>query len=370
MKVLLFEEYGGLHTNLARGLKELGHQITTVGNGNSFRNYPRDIDINRGQGRYSGLCHYFHLRHLLPRFSGYDIVQLINPDCFGLKAEREYPFYRFLRKHNKKVLAGAFGCDWYWVDDGIHHKTFRYGDFYIGGHMRTDKAALSFIQEYMNTPKGDYTRYVMEDADWIPTCLYEYQACYSRYFPNKTQFIPLPIICEYDSPVHVYDQKKVRFFIGIDKERSVYKGTDIMLKALQDTATRHPNKCEIVIAESLPFNEYTQQMNSCDVILDQLYSYTPSMNSLLAMSKGIIVVGGGEPENYEIINEKELHPIINVEPTYESVCSQLEWILDNTDQINRLKEESIAYVKKYHDYRKVAKQYEAMYEALLLSACQ
>ncbi|MBP3775615.1 MAG: glycosyltransferase family 1 protein [Prevotella sp.] len=370
MKILLFEEYSSLHNNLAKGLKELGHHVTLVGNGNSFRDFPRDIDIKRGKGRLAGLCHYLHLRRLLPQFSGYDIVQLINPDCFGLKAERQYPFYHNLRHHNKKMVVGAFGCDWYWVDDGIHHQTFRYGDFYIGNKRRTDFAAQKFIDEYINTPKGEYTRYVMEDADWIPTCLYEYQTCYSRYFPNKTQFIPLPVVCEYDTPVHTYDNKKVRFFIGIDKERSIYKGTDIMYKALQDVALRHPEKCEIVKAESLPFEEYTQLMNRCDVILDQLYSYTPSMNSLLAMSKGIIVVGGGEPENYEIINEDTLRPIINVEPTYESVCSQLEWLLDNTNQINRLKEESIAYVKKHHDYRKVAKQYEVMYEALLQSSCQ
>lgn len=88
------------------------------------------------------------------------------------------------------------------------------------------------------------------------------------------------------------------------------------------------------------------------------------------MSKGIIVVGGGEPENYEIINEETLRPIINVEPTYESVYKQLEWIFDNTEQINRLKEESIVFVKKHHDYMKVAKQYEAMYEALLQSSCR
>ena len=124
------------------------------------------------------------------------------------------------------------------------------------------------------------------------------------------------------------------------------------------------NKCEIIKVESLPYVEYEKSMNGCDIMLDQLYSYTPSMNSLLAMSKGIIVIGGGEPENYTIINEKELHPIINVEPCYESVCHQLEWIIENPQLIHQLKQDSISYVKKHHDYRKVAKQYSEMYESL------
>jgi hypothetical protein len=138
-----------------------------------------------------------------------------------------------------------------------------------------------------------------------------------------------------------------------------------MLRALNDVVMKHPDKAEIVKVESLPYQEYQAAMNSCDVMLDQLYSYTPSMNSLLAMSKGIIVVGGGEPENYEILNETELRPIINVEPTYKSVCQQLEWLLDNTHLINQLKNDSIEYVKRHHDYRKVAKQYESMYQQLL-----
>jgi hypothetical protein len=306
-----------------------------------FHGLQRDIDIRRGSGPLAGIRHLIRLTSLLPRFRGYDIVQLINPDCFGLKAEREYPFYRFLRRHNRKVVAGAFGCDWYWVDDGLHYKTFRYGDFYIGETMRTDAAAQTFIDEYCDTPKGDYTRYVMEDADWIPTCLYEYQACYGHYFPNKSLYIPLPIEADYNQPVHTFDGQRIRFFIGIDRARSQYKGTDIMLQALSDIVGKHPDKAEMIKVESLPYQEYQATMNACDVMLDQLYSYTPSMNSLLAMSKGIIVVGGGEPENYEILNETELRPIINVEPTYDSVCQQLEWLLDNMHLINQLKNDSI-----------------------------
>ena len=205
MRILLFEDYSRLHTLIAKGLKERGHEVTLVGNGNMFHNFPRDIDIRRGKGPLSGIRHLIRLTSLLPRFRDYDIVQLINPDCFGLKANREYPFYNYLRRHNKRMVVGAFGSDWYWVDDGLNHRTFRYGDFYIGDTMRTDAAAQTVIDEFYNTVKGDYTRYVMEDADWIPTCLYEYQACYERYFPDKTQFIPLPIETDNDEPVHLFD---------------------------------------------------------------------------------------------------------------------------------------------------------------------
>jgi hypothetical protein len=105
-------------------------------------------------------------------------------------------------------------------------------------------------------------------------------------------------------------------------------------------------------------------MNGSDAILDQLYSYTPSMNPLLAMSKGIICVGGGEPENYEILDETELHPIINVEPTYESVYAQLEQLVLHQERIPELKRQSVEYIRRHHDYLKVARQYEELYQSL------
>ena len=98
-------------------------------------------------------------------------------------------------------------------------------------------------------------------------------------------------------------------------------------------------------------------MNGADAILDQLYAYTPAMNALLAMSKGIIVVGGGEPENYDIINETELRPIINVEPTYESVYQELEQLVLHPERIPELKRQSVEYIRKHHEYTKVARQY-------------
>ena len=122
---------------------------------------------------------------------------------------------------------------------------------------------------------------------------------------------------------------------------------------------------ELNIAESVPFAEYQQMMENSDAILDQLYAYTPSMNPLLAMSKGIICIGGGEPENYEILNEKVLCPIINVQPNYESVYHELEQLVLHPERIPVLKRQSIDYIQKHHEYIKVARQYEQLYQQLL-----
>ena len=99
MKILLIGEYSGVHCTLAEGLRELGHQVTVVSDGDTWKDYPRDIDLTR-KGR---MAYLWKLIRLLPRMRGYDIVQLINPMFVDLKGERVFPLYNYLRKHNKKV---------------------------------------------------------------------------------------------------------------------------------------------------------------------------------------------------------------------------------------------------------------------------
>jgi hypothetical protein len=151
----------------------------------------------------------------------------------------------------------------------------------------------------------------------------------------------------------------LRFFIGIQRHRTALKGTDIMLRALERIVADYPEQAEMLKAESVPFEQYKEMMRSSDVLLDQIYSYTPAMNALLAMSQGLILVGGGEEENYTILGEEELRPIINVQPDEEDIYRQLEQLVLHPERIDQLKRDSIAYIRRHHYSIKVAKQYIA-----------
>ncbi len=364
MKILLIGEYSNVHATLAEGFRALGHSVTVVSNGDFWKDYPRDIDLSRRTGRWGGVAYMAKTLACLPRMRGYDVVQLINPMFLELKAQRIAPIYRYLRKHNGKVFLGAFGMDYYWVNENITRKPLRYSDFNIGDRLRHDEPALIERHDWIGTPKESLNRMIADDCDGIIAGLYEYWACYSPLFPQKTTFIPYPIKPKpvktptgLEEPAH-----PLRIFIGISKGRSAYKGTDIMLEAAKAVCAKYPQQTELRVAEGVPFEQYTQMMDSADAILDQLYSYTPSMNPLEAMSRGIICVGGGEPENYEILGDHDLKPIINVQPTYDSVCQALEWLVTHPEEVPRLKAGSIEYIRRYHHYTTVAQQYIDFYQ--------
>lgn len=368
MKILLVGDYSNVHATLAKGLRALGHTVTVVSDGDGWKNYPRDVDVKRsGLGFFSSLHYYLHLRCLWRKMRGYDVVQIINPIFLPLKAERMWPFYKALRQHNGRVFMAAYGMDYYWVKAGRDCTTFRYSDFNMGSTVRTDIPENAiFVADWLEGEKGVLNQRIADDCDGIIAGLYEYYASYQRYFPNrqKLTFIPFPIEVPEIPAAAAIDEvpEKVRFFIGIQRSRSAYKGTDIMLRALERLAAEMPERVEMVRVESVPFAEYRRLMLGSHAILDQLYSYTPAMNALEAMAQGLIVVGGGEPENYEVLGESDLRPIVNVLPTEESVYEALRELALHPERIPALRRDSLTYIRRHHDHVKVAQQYLAAWQ--------
>ena len=368
MKILLLGEYSNVHATLATGLRRLGHEVCVMSDGDGWKDYPRDVDLSRRSGILGKMSFLWRLVKALPRMRGYDVVQIINPMFLELKAERMMTFYRYIRRHNAKVVMGAFGLDYYWVSVNHELRPMRYSDFNIGDESRSDYVAQSDYREWVGTVRETLTKAVAKDADAIVAGLYEYFVTYELAeegrLKEKLVYIPLPIVI----PDNVRPRKtdgKLRIFIGISKGRSAYKGTDIMLETAREVEAQYPDRMELRVAEGLPFDEYRRIIDDSDVLIDQLYGYSPAMNALLAMSKGIVTVGGGEPEHYELLGERELRPIVNVEPTRESVFRALESLVLHPEKVDEMKRESVAYVRRHYDFVQVARQYERLYLSLM-----
>lgn len=366
MKILLVGEYSNVHWTLAQGLRQLGHEVTVASGGDSWKGYPRDIDIAHTltlKGHISFSCRLFSA---LCKMRGYDIVQLINPVFLEMSAWPHKVIFDYLRRNNKHVVLGAFGMDYYWVQVNRDIRPMRYSDFNIGDKPRTDAVAQEYIDTWIGTEAEHLCRYVAERSEVIVAGLYEYWLTYQlaegETLKAKTAFIPFPI--QVSNSCHTSGEK-IRIFVGISKARSQYKGTDIMLRAARRLEQAYPDRVELIVAEGVPFAQYQSMMDGSDVILDQLYSYTPAMNALLAMSKGIVCVGGGEEEHYELLKENALRPIINVEPSEESVYDQLEQLVLHPERLPELKSQSMEYVSRHHGVLNVAKEYEKLYTSLM-----
>lgn len=366
MKILLLGEYSNVHCALGKALSRLGHDVTVASDGDGWKNYPRDVNLLRGSNSiFPSLAYLYRLRQAFRTFRGYDVVQIINPVFLSLRAERIWTYYDYLKKHNGSVFLGAFGMDHYYVRAGLDCKTFRYSDFNLGPNVRVRPDNDIWIRDWLNGEKGRLNRYIADDCDGIIAGLYEYYVSYAPDFQEKTVFIPFPI----DLSSAIFRQRgnddKLSFFIGIQRSRSEYKGTDIMLRALRRVVEKYPHDCSLVQVESVPFAQYRQLLQGSDVLLDQLYSYTPAMNALEAMAQGMVVVGGGEPENYRILDENELRPIVNVCPDEEDVYRNLCQLVECREALPSLSSDSRSYIERHHDSLKVARRYLDFWQSRL-----
>lgn len=347
-------------------MRTLGHEVCVASDGDGWKNYPRDIDLRRPSlGRWASVGYLVRLERLVRQMRGYDVVQLIGPDFLPLRAERIARYYRLLRQHNGSMFLGAFGMDRYYVEACLDCTTFRYSDFNFGTTLRVSAENTQFVADWLHGAKGRLNARIAADCNGVVAGLYEYFAAYHKAFPQKLRFIPFPIVVPKENSTQKPASQAIRFFIGMMRDRSVYKGTDVMWRALQRVKEKYGDEVSVTKVENVPFAEYRRRLAGSDVLLDQLYSYTPAMNALEAMAQGLVVVGGGEPENYDILGEDRLRPIINVQPNEQSVFDALCTLVEHREALPRLQRESREYIRRHHDHIKVAQRYLDFWNACL-----
>lgn len=369
MKILLLGEASYVHNILKKGLQERGHQVILASDGNNWHNSPRDIDLRRQMkyGKLGGLIVLFKLLLNLPKFLGNDIVQVHNYQFMPLKPFWNKLIFKFLRLTNKKVVKGCWGDDpqvFKMQAKGVP----AYSDTFWNGNLQNIVENRDRVAEQMIPQIVDCWKYVSLCSDALIACLYEYYLCYQiPIFDNKLYYIALPIdIPSFDSHLKGTGQV-INVLVGLQPKREFLKGALKIAAFVEILAKKYPNRFNIKYVEGIPYEIYCKMIDESDVIVDQFYSYSPSMNSLAAMARGTVVIGGGEEDFYQFIGEQELRPIINVSPEYsvDKNVSIIEKALLTDGNLANLSRQSIEFVRKYHDYKKVAAEYEQLYLSLL-----
>lgn len=359
MRVLLVGDASNFHWTLAQGLRQLGHEATVVSNGGGWMNTNCNVAIRRKSfGPVDSMMYLTKIISLLPSWRDYDVVQVAGQNFFMLRPEKNLAIFRQLRRQNKRIFMEAIGADHFYVKACFDGKTYRYSDYFIGDKPLNRPNYNTQRNAYLYGPNKESNIAMAEECDGIAACLWEYYVAYEQEYKNKLAYIPIPINLD-ENPVRPIPSaiEQLRFFIGIQHDRSALKGTDVMYEVLQQLQRDYKNDCSVTAVESLPYKEYNRVMYESDVLLDQLYSYTPATNALLAMAKGIVAVSGAEPEYCDFIGAHDLQPVVNVIPDADAIYRTLEGLILHRDSIPQMCRDSRSFVEQHHDYRKVAQQF-------------
>jgi hypothetical protein len=346
MNILLIGEFSGVHNNLKKGLKELGHDVRLAADGDGYRNFDSDFKISPYKGKYLGkVLNILYFTFNFRKFIGYDVIQFINP--FVLPYYYNYiGITKFLLLFNKKKIYYACGTDPAFINS---KDKFEYFPF--------DKVDSPEFPKFNNNIKSQYNRFIFKMDKIIPS-MYTYYVGYKDNL-KLTNPILLPSTGATKNLINPVGSK-IKILFGIT--RRDFKGADFIIDALDLIKKRYFEIVEIEIVEKISYNEYINLLSTSDILIDQCKSYDYGMNAILAMEKGLIVFSGAEPIAMDFLGLKDC-PVINILPNTEHIIKRIEEII-KTDSINinLRKAESRRWIQSHHNFFSVAKSFCSIYD--------
>ena len=262
----------------------------------------------------------------------------------------------YLKNNNNKFFLSACGGDVQYARFGLSggYRYWPYDDF----EDEVKEKCLSRHDIRLN-------RKVAKVIDGVIPITYEYAEAWrnSSYKNLVLATIPLPINIDSVSPIPMPSVQKIIFFHGLNREG--FKGTKYIREAMENMASKYPNEIEVIIEGQLPLNQYLALISRVDVVVDSCkgYSYA-SMNTLYSMALGKIVMMTCSDECLKEFGLVDVPPIINISPNVKHIEDQIEWIIKNRGELQRLSLNSRSFVSKHHSYKSIAKKYVDQFQLL------
>lgn len=367
MKILLLGDYSNYSVALGQGLERLGHDVTVMSNGSFWLDTARDIDISRSPNKFGGLKLWLRLlTTLAPHMRGYDAVGINSPVCVNLKPGRAQYIFDRLRRLNGSLFLLGTGADTCYVEEAMDRNSpVAYNEWRLFDRLSPHALESDEWRQWLDDPLRSLCRHVYECVDGATGALYEYCVAFRRWLPgNKVGYAGIPVDTSSLLPVGMPDRiNKVKIFLGRHHRRQAEKGTDLLEAAAKAAVERYPRHAELVIVEDKPYSEYIELLKDSHVVLDQVYSYTPATNALLAMSYGKAAVSGAEPDFYDFIGERDNRPIFNAPPDFEELKRLMCSIVERRSELPSIGRASREFVVKHNDINVVASRVSGFWQS-------
>lgn len=361
-------DYSNLHACLAKELRKRGHEVTLVSDRGGHMQTEADIELRRCPGTIGAFRYLYKVMVSLPSWTGYDVVQLINPQFLSLKPGKLQMIFDILKKNNRSVFLTLCGNDHYFVKDCVESDLFRFSEFRIGKEP-TPLVKDSPIREtgWLIPAHASYTKHLYENIDGAMSVLPEYDMSARQHInPEKLVFTNLPIDVGSLAYLPINIDNKVRILIGIRESMEIQKGTAKLLEICKQIEQEMPDKCEVRCVKNLSLDDYLQQLQKSHIVIDQLYSYSPATNALQTMAFGKITASGGQPEYYEYLGEKS-RPIFCLSPLEDdnTIKERLKSLILDNEKLMEMSIEGRRLVERYNDVSNIVPIFEAHWQKMI-----
>lgn len=379
MKILLLGEYSRLHNSLKEGLVTLGHEVTVVGCGDKFKQFPVDYSI------YARICNENKIANflfksirkvigldfekiekairfylLLPKLNGYHHVQLINSDALETYPTLSRFLYKKLFQQIKNRSLLICGDETPIVDYWFQ-KELKYS---VLTPYFEDKSLENQFQFPLKYRKESYRKtfdWLKENCQKLITSDLDYDIPMQKT-GFQTTFIPNPINTDTIAFHNLEIEDKVVIFLGINRLSYIKKGINYFEKALEIIQKKYTDKIEIIVTENLPYKEYISKYNKAHILLDQVFAYDQGYNALEAMAKGKVIFTGAETEFLNQYQLQEDEVCINALPDENEIAAKLSYLIEHPEKMIEISKNARKFIEKEHNHTIIAAKYLTCWE--------
>lgn len=368
MRILFLGDYSNLHACLATELKRRGHDVTIISDGGTYMQTEKDFCLSRKPGIIGGFKYLYELFSLLPHMKGYDVVQLINPNFLGLRPGKLRYFFNILKKNNGNIFLTLAGNDYFFVNACLNTDMFEFSEFRVGNEL-TEFEKTTHHGHLWTTPElRDYNSYVYDNIDGAMSVLPEYDMAARPLLGDRLAFTNLPIdLSGIEYAPSEYPDDKVNIFIGMRGGMEIQKGTAKLLNISRELERKFPELFKVTCVRNLSLKDYLNEMKKANIVLDQLYSYSPGTNALQAMAMGKVAGTGAMPEYYQYLGERN-RPVFRLSPLEEAeIADKILYYAQNRELMAEAGLQSRALVEQYNDLQIVADKFESHWNKIVCS---
>lgn len=350
MNILILGDFSSLAINLKAGFKELGHRVVNVRTADGFKNFHGgDDDIiyttNRRLSFWGFKLPKSHLftairdnkllrKSVKNSCEFFDLIIIINEvfvstSIFYTGVSIDYILNQ--KKRGSKVVMYSCGGD---TALRMFGKMLKYNHiaFPKGRKSPSRNAKIKFNE-------------IVKFSDFICTISYSYFATIKKYCEQYS--IVKPIHC-ISVPVIIDSYKfnscigrKIKIFHGRSRPD---KGSVFIEEALRRIQQEFSDKVDVMVFQPMEYSKYIQQFDGIDILIDQTNGYGVGMNAALGLMKGLVVLGGNEPEDVECMGR--ISPVLNLTPDSSQIYSIIKNLVLNPSKIDAIKKLSRRFAEE------------------------
>lgn len=358
MRILIIGEYSGFANNLSHGFSKLGHDSVVITAGDGTKRIPhesKDIVLNKYKDfrilgirvRYSWVIRtYFANRRFNREFvkeNKFDLIYIINS---------EFVYDRISNTVNRGI---AFSN----LKEG---RLLNYGGAIILSCCGDDPAFNIYSRELDNNPflnskpMAVFSRHsviqlydkIIRISSFLHTTAYGYYYCIQKYLKEKN--ITKSIVSSYlpFSVPKTYESNRIgsRIVVYHGLLRSEAKGSPEITKAMRALQNKYPDRVDCIIKEKLPYSDYLNILQSCNILVDQAAGDGFGMNTCNGLSRGKVVLCAVSDKTSQLMGGS-VCPIVSINRDVQDIYQKLENLILNPDIIKRVSTESRQFAEDF-----------------------